>query len=127
MVCPTGSCESCEHGVEVLLEARESRIEQLCAWDHHEIDSAKQRRRHVPENLSNQPFSPIPPDRIPQLFRRDDPQASSIGGPLDFARRGPLDHQHREKAPPAPLGAIEDLLELPSLPEAPALVEPGLS
>ena len=63
MVCPTGpgspfdtargkpgSCEPCEHGVEILLEAREGRIEQLSAWDDHEIDPAERQRRHISEN-----------------------------------------------------------------------------
>jgi hypothetical protein len=139
MVCPTGpgspfdtargkpgSCKPCEHGVEILLEAREGRIEQLSAWDDHEIDPAERQRRHSSENLSNQSFSPISPDRIPQLFRRDDAEAGSVDRPLGFARDGPPDHEHGEEASPAALAAIENLLELPSLPEPPALVEPGL-
>jgi hypothetical protein len=121
-----GSCEPCEHGVEVLLEAREGRIEQLSAWDHHDVDSAERQRRHVfPENLSDQPFRSISPNRVPKFFRRNDAQASFAGRPPDATRDGPLGHEHGEKASPATLATIENLLELPSPPDSPALIEPG--
>jgi hypothetical protein len=112
--------------MEVLLEAREGRIEQLSAWDHHDVDSAERQRRHVfPENLSDQPFRSISPDGVPKFFRRNDAQASFAGRPFDSARGRPFGHQYGEEASPAALATVENLLELPSPPDSPALIEPG--
>src|SRR5262245_53347256 len=108
-----------EHRSIVLLEARVGRIEQLGpGYDDHVEPAGSRKIEVMPENLSNQAFSPVSPDRVAKLFRCDDPEP----GPVRLCRC----HEQREKAPPHALAGIEDPLELPSAPEPPALAElPG--
>jgi hypothetical protein len=64
-----------EHGSVVLLEAREGRIEQFGPWDDDDVDGLRfGELLAMPEDFSNQALSTIPPDRIAQLSRGDDPE-----------------------------------------------------
>ena len=58
----------------------------------------------LPENLSNQTFSPVSPNRVPQFFRCDDTEAIPAA-----TVRG---DQQRHEAAVAALSGIEDALEL---------------
>jgi hypothetical protein len=65
--------------------------------------------------LSNQPLSAIPSDRVAELSGGDDTQSG--------CRRRARRDQQREEAASNTLAAVEDLLELGTAPEPPALVE----
>ena len=67
------------------------------------------------KDLSNQPLSAIPSDRVAKLSGGDDAQSGC-------RRRARRDEQ-REEAASNTLAVVEDLLELGTAPEPPALVE----
>ena len=101
----------------VLFEIGIRRFEELDAWDHDDIEPARVGRPvTVSKYLSDQSFSAISADGVPQFFGRHDPQAG-------FTSRSSRD-DHCQKPSPAALAVIEDPLEFRSPPEPAALVEP---
>lgn len=52
---------------EVSIEISEGSIKQFATGDHHKIDSEARFWVQAPENLSNQSFSPISSNGVPQL------------------------------------------------------------
>lgn len=59
---------------EVPVEIAEGGIEQLAAWDDYQIQRDIPRLVHQPEHLSNQSFSPVSVDRVPEFSRGHDPE-----------------------------------------------------
>jgi hypothetical protein len=108
-----------EHSSVVAFEACVSGIEQLSSRNHDEVETAARLKIEIlPEDLSNQAFRAIPPDRVTQLSRRDDAEP----GAARLSRR----HQQGEKPSPHALSRVEHLLEFCPFPEPPALAElPG--
>jgi hypothetical protein len=95
-----------ECNAEIGFEVGIRGIEQLSPWDHDDINTLPAGQwRSAPENLSNQTFSTISPDRVSQLFRGDDTEASR-------AFRVGRD-EHREIAPFRTKRQVEDALEFP--------------
>ena len=101
----------------VLLERGIGRLEQLDAWDHDDIEPARIGRRvSLSKYLSDQPFSAISADGVPQFFGRHDPEAG-------FAGRSSRD-DHCQEPSPAALAVIENLLVFRPPTEPAALLEP---
>jgi len=115
--------ETCDRSRErrpvIFLETRIGSVEELPPRDDHYVDAIESRRvRSVPEHLSNETFGAIPPDRIAELLRGDNPKPRLVV----LARR---DEKRQESASHA-LTVVEDLLEFGPPPEPPALAElPG--
>jgi hypothetical protein len=101
----------------VLFEHRIGCLEQLDAWDHDDIEPARVRRLvTVSKYLSDQSFSTISADGVPQLFGRHDPQAGFASWPSR--------DDHCQKPSPAALAVIENLLVFRPPTEPAALREP---
>jgi hypothetical protein len=62
--------------VNVVLQTREIRLEELTTGYHYDVEAATVRQaRASSKNLSNQSLGPVPADRVPQLPGGDDPEA----------------------------------------------------
>jgi hypothetical protein len=89
---------------KVLFDLGQWRIEQLAAWDYHQVDSgATLQRLAESEHFSNQSFSAISADRVSQFSRRDDPKPGGWAGMTS--------HEERKEPRGHADTGIENLLE----------------
>src|SRR5512145_2394921 len=78
--CCGPSRASAKHGVKVLLEASVGCVEELPTGNHHNVDTVTTcQGSTTAKDLSNQPFSSIPANGIPQFSRRDDSKSRGTG------------------------------------------------
>jgi hypothetical protein len=90
---------------EIVRKAAKGRIEQLAAWNDHSIErGCAGTRDRASEELSNQPFGPVPLDRAAKFPRGDDSEPRGWGGSWY--------HQQREETALDAKAAIEYPLEL---------------
>ena len=89
---------------EIPVEFCERRVEQLAARNDNYIDSPG-RGEHlgVSEQFTNEPLCAVPPDSVPELFRRDDPEA--------WRWTTMWSKEQGEVSGPDAVAALEDLLK----------------
>ena len=105
-----------QEGSVIVLEAAVRGIEDLRTGNNHDVDAAKLGGcACAPENLSNQSFSSIPSDRVPQLSGGHHPEPRGWTWVVG-------NEQGQETAAHA-LAGVEDPLELPAPPEPPVFPE----
>jgi hypothetical protein len=105
-----------QDGPIVVLEAGVRCVEKLRTRNHDDVDTAQfSESLATPKNFSNQSFSSVSSDRVPQLSGGN--HAEPRGWTLTAG------HQHGQKAAAYALTGVEDPLEFPSPPEPPGLPE----
>jgi hypothetical protein len=103
-----------EGAAEIDLEAGVSRIEQLTARNHHDVDVVSPRGRPS-KHLSNQPFSSITPHGISKLSGSDNAEPGGtglVGG-----------NQHGQVPPLGPKREFENARKLAAASNSPVLAE----